>query len=94
MSVDQWQHRAQIALAGFERDLERLAADIAAFGMSLSPVEQAMVAGIALLMMFYLVLPAASETSQGNGRAFTGLLLIIVATGLSASWLVSGRITI
>lgn len=92
MSIDTWQHRFQIAVASIERDVVRIAQDLGVFVLGLSGLEQAMLGGLGVLMLFYLLLPGANGTSQGNGRAFTGLLLIVVAVGLCAGWLISGRV--
>lgn len=93
MNIDTWEQRFQVAVASIERDVVNISHDLGVFVRGLSHVEQAMLAGLGALMLFYLLLPGASETSQGNGRAFTGLLVIIVAAGLSAGWLMSGRIS-
>lgn len=93
MNIETLQQRFHVAAASIERDIMDISRDLSAFVLSLSRVEQAMLAGLGVLMLFYLMLPGASDTSQGNGRAFIGLLLIVVAAGLSAGWLMSGRIS-
>ncbi|MFN3312119.1 MAG: hypothetical protein ACK46Q_01455 [Hyphomonas sp.] len=93
MNLEGLEQRFHVAAASIERDVRNILHDLSVFVRTLSHVEQAMLAGLGVLMLFYLLLPGASETSQGNGRAFTGLLLIVVAVGLSAGWLMSGRIS-
>ncbi len=93
MNLEGLEQRFHVAVASIERDVAHVSHDLDAFVRTLSHVEQAMLAGLGVLLLFYFLLPAASETSHGNGRAFTGLLLIVVAVGLSAGWLMSGRIS-
>ncbi|MFN4025491.1 MAG: hypothetical protein ACK4MQ_11715 [Hyphomonas sp.] len=96
MSSGNWQHKFDMAVRNSAHDVTVLANDAARFVQSLSRMEQAMLCGLAVLMLFYMLLPGGrgEAASTSTGRSFTGILILFLVTGLGAGWMASGRITI
>lgn len=96
MSSDNWQHKIDMAVRSSAQDMTVLANDAARFVESLSRVEQAMLCGLAVLMLFYMLLPGgrSEAADHSSGRSFAGILILLMLTGLGAGWMASGRIAI
>lgn len=96
MSSGNWQHKLEIALRNSAQDMAVLANDAVRFMHSLSRVEQAMLCGLGVLMLFYMLMPGGRSEAAGHssGRSFAGILILLVLTGLGAGWMASGRIAL
>lgn len=96
MSSGNWQYKFDMAVRNSAHDVTVLANDAARFVQSLSRMEQAVLCGLAVLMLFYMLLPGGrgAAASASTGRSFTGILILLLVTGLGAGWMASGRITL
>lgn len=94
MSMDTWKQKLDIALDRVSRDLVDLGAAVVDFVNRLSLVEQGLMGGLGLLMLFYLVLPGGRGNGAGNpgGKYFAGVLLIFIAVGVFAGLMMAGHI--
>lgn len=96
MRMGDWVRTFEAALdrAGHETSL--LAGHAVDFFSALTLVEKSLLAGLGILMLGYMVLPGGRGEGVGSssGRYFTGILLLVVATGVVGGLAMTGRISV
>lgn len=96
MSIENWNQTLDIALTRTGNEISGLAGDIVTFFEKLSLVERSLLAGLGLLLLFYLILPGGKGEGAGNpsGKYFAGILLVFVAAGTLGGLMMAGRISL